>query len=93
MAERSAKRDAFSELDKQVQEKKLEVKAFATASRPAVLMFQPTHFVTVSGENLHVYEALLRERVGLKMAERYGPPEGTISGCTGGCPPWDDCDA
>jgi hypothetical protein len=93
MADKSAEGHPFSELDKQVQEKKLEVRTFATANRPAVLMFQPTHFVTVSGENLHIYEKLLRERVGLKMAERYGPPEGTISGCTGGCPPWDDCDA
>jgi hypothetical protein len=84
---------SFAVLDKQVHDKTLEVKAFATARRPAVLMFQPTHFVTVSGENLHIYEALLRETVGLKSLERYGPPEGTICGCTGGCPPWDDCDA
>ena len=58
--------------------------------QPAVFMFQPTKFETVTGERIKQWEQLMREKVGLRGVTGGFADGGSCTVCN--CPDADDCD-
>jgi hypothetical protein len=56
---------------------------------PAVFALRPTHFEPVAPDQVIVWEAAMRDKVGMPTAY---PPEGGSWSVTGGEWGWDDCD-
>ncbi len=62
-------------------------------TRPAVFMFQPTHYEVVTGDRLQEWEDALAERVGLRGLSLASAGSQAMSSCISFCPNFvDDCD-